>query len=105
MATTTFGTFLQEGVWRQEWPSLNGDSGLPASLSKWPNKSIQTIGAGTVVIEGSNDGITWAPLSSGLSTQGDLTALAGGSVRAIYENTVFIRPTATGAAQVIIIAT
>lgn len=105
MATTTFGTFLQEGVWRQEWPGLaTAEDGDSASLSKWPTKSVQVIGAGAVDIEGSNDGVTWATLDD--FEGAPLAALTGGVVKDIMQNTAFVRPgNATGAAQVIIIAT
>lgn len=105
MATTKFETFLQEGVWRTEWPALaNGEDGDPASLSKWPTKSVQVIGAGSVTIQGSNDGVIWAELTTdGDAVIGPLTA---GAIAAPYENTAFIRPGgATGTARVIIIAT
>lgn len=103
MATTTTGTFLQEGVWRQEWAALaNTEDGDAASLSKWPTKSVQVIGAGAVDIEGSNDGVNWATLDDTTGTA--LTAVTA-EIRDILQNTAFIRPAnATGAAQVIIIA-
>lgn len=106
MSTATQGSWLQEGVWRQEWPALaNLDNGVAASLSKWPVKSIQAIGAGSVTIQGSNDGgTTWATLTSDGVTP--IPALTGGAIVAPYENTELIRPgAATGVSRVIIIAT
>lgn len=105
MSTATQGGFLQEGVWRQEWPALaNTENGLAAGLSKWPTKSVQAIGAGAVTIQGSNDGgTTWATLTSDGTTP--IPALTGGAIVSPYENTDLIRPgAATGAVRVIIIA-
>lgn len=105
MSTATQGGFLQEGVWRQEWPALaNAESGIAASLSKFPTKSVQAIGAGSVTIQGSNDGgTTWATLTSDGVTP--IPALTGGAIVSPFENTELIRPgAATGVSRVIIIA-
>ena len=117
MATTKIETFLQEGVWITEWSEVEtGEEGDETNLSKWPNKTVHisgTVGTnGVVTIEGSNDGTNWAPLSSGLGSQGDLAAIvipATGVavIRAIYENTKWIRPTVAGtnsSAKIIILA-
>lgn len=120
MATSKFETFQQEGVWRAEWTALlNAETGDATKLPKWGNKSVHISGVpgvtGVVAIQGSNDGVAWAVLSSGLSTQGDLTALAvpaapGATIRAVYENTEWIRPVVsagdgTTTVKVVIIAT
>lgn len=107
MATTKFENFLQEGVWRAEWPALaNGEDGDAASLSKWPSKSVQVIGAGGVDIEGSNDGVTWAILDDATGSPLNAATMTGGIIKDVLQNTAFIRPAnATGNAQVIIIAT
>lgn len=105
MAVATQGGFIQEGIWRQEWPALaNLDNGDAATLSKWPTKTIQAIGAGSVTIQGSNDGVTWATLTTDGVTP--IGALTGGAMVTPFENPTFIRPgAATGVSRVIIIAT
>lgn len=118
MSTVKTERFLQEGVWQVEWALVGtGESGDPADISKWVNKTVHisgTVGAGgTVTIQGSHDGTNWAPLSSGLSTQGDLNAIVipGANVsamRVIYENARYIRPVVAGtgsSAKIIIVAT
>ena len=78
---------------------LNGtDDGAPIQYAQWADKSVQvgistdTFGAGTVVFEGSNDGLLWTTLSNPASTA--LTFTAAG-LKQILETTAFVRPRAS----------
>lgn len=72
------GNHSQQGVWRTVWPALgNADAGTPEQVSRYPQKSVQigavdptvfpapaagvgtTFGGATVVLEGSDDGVTY----------------------------------------------
>lgn len=75
-------------------PLLNGDSGSAESVGRLSDRSIQIKGTfgvgGNVIIEGSNDSITWATLrDAGNSLLGTITAA---DIREILENTLFVRP-------------
>lgn len=101
MSTEVVTTFLQEGVIQATWNNLQAaEDGAAASLSKWPNKSVQVVG-GTIDIEGSNDGVVWAPLNDPFGAA--LTTLVNGSINGIAENTKFIRPANASAALVVTI--
>lgn len=112
MSTAKNETFIQEGVWQVEWPSLlTGENGDMASLSKWPTKSIQvsgTVGAGgSINVQGSNNGVDWATLDE---STGDGLGTMGVGIKDILQNTKFIRPAVvsgdgTTNIRVVIIAT
>lgn len=85
------------------WLALaNGDTGDPMEVPECSDKTVQigktgdTFGAGTVAIEGSNDGATWFALRSPLGTA--LSGIAANAIHAILENPRFIRPNLSGGA-------
>lgn len=103
MSTAVSTERTSRDSWQATWASLlTTESGLPASLPVESSaRSVHISGAvgtgGSIALQGSNDGINWGVLSSGMSTQGDLTALAPAAspaaiIRGIYENVRFIRP-------------
>jgi hypothetical protein len=99
MALGVVTTQPQQGVWVAEWAALaNAESGNAASIPvEATTRSVQvsgTFGAGgAVAIEGSNDGVTWAPLSNTfVATALSITAAA---ISDIAQNTRFIRPRVT----------
>lgn len=112
MSTAKVETFIQEGVWQCEWPSLlTGENGDAASLSKWPTKSIHVSGTtgagGSINVQGSNDGVNWFTLDE---SPGDALATMAPGIKNILQNTKFIRPAVvsgdgTTNLRVIIIAT
>lgn len=71
-----------------------------ASIGGFADKSVQvvgTIGAGTVAIQGSNDGATWFQLTDGIGNDLSFSAVGG---KAIWENTRYIRVvTASGSSN------
>jgi len=86
----------QQGVWVAEWASLaNAESGLPASIPvEAATRSVQVSGTfgvgGNVIMEGSNDGTTWAALMNSQGTA--LNTLTAAVIHDIAQNTRFIRP-------------
>lgn len=79
------------------WAALAGaESGLGAQFSGRPDRTVQvsgTFGSATVILEGSNDNVTWFALTKPGNTPISFTS-AGGC--AIVEAAVFIRPTSSG---------
>lgn len=74
-------------------PLLNTDTGSPESCGRLSDRSVQVKGtfgaAPSVLIEGSNDGITWATLRGPDSVALNFTAA---DIKEILENTLFVRP-------------
>lgn len=70
------GNHVQQGTWRTIWAAMgNADSGTPDQVSRYPMKSVQfgatdpltgvpgaTFGGATVILEGSDDGVTYFTL-------------------------------------------
>ena len=76
------------------WTGLgNGDDGEPLQFGAFTDRSIQfsgTFGAGgTIVLECSNDGVTYAPLTD---PQGNPISKTSASLEAISEATRYVRP-------------
>lgn len=90
------------------WAAMaNGDSGAPVSVPNEADRSIQftgTFGAGgTVLMEGSNDGVTYFTLTDPSNTAISATAAA---LKQITEETLWLRPRVTaGDGTTAIIAT
>lgn len=80
------------------WVLNNTDDGAPVQQAQWADRSVQvgTLGddfsVGTVVIEGSNDGITWTTLRGPDSLALSFTT-AG--LKEVLEITAYLRPRAT----------
>lgn len=80
------------------WPTLaNGDDGTPVEKPDYTDRSAQVVGtfgaAGTVVIEGSNDGTNYATLND---AQGNPISLTAAAIKQIVELTRYVRPRVTG---------
>ncbi|WP_104839725.1 hypothetical protein [Sinorhizobium fredii] len=75
---------------------LNGDTGAPFAAADWPIKTVQvtgTLGAGgSVRLEGTCDGSTWATLH--MPDNNDLVFTALG-IEKVLENPLLIRPAVT----------
>lgn len=103
------GTFVlsDDGVAIMTWSAMaGGDTGKPARMGRYSDKTVQVIGdATTVAIEGSNDGSTWTDLTD---QSGTALALVGASadLETILQNPLYIRPNVTGGASstVIVVA-
>lgn len=89
----------QDGSIRQIiWtPLTEADVCIPVHYPKHSDKSIQvlgTFGGGTIALHGSNDGgTTYAPLNTPASVA---IGIAAAGIKAVLENTEFIKPVATG---------
>lgn len=79
------------------WKNLAGtDSGTPVSIGEYYDRSVQisgTFGGATVTIEGSNDGVSYFPLTD---PQGNAISKTTGGIEQIMELTRFVRPVVTG---------
>lgn len=66
MATVALkSNHVQHSVLQSQWTVGSGDVGVPDQLSRYPNHSVQmtgTFGGATVLLQGSDDGITWFTL-------------------------------------------
>lgn len=75
---------------------LNGDDGDPVEMAGSNDRSIQFTGTfgtgGTIVFEGSNDGVNWVTLSD---PQGNTISKTSASLEAILELTRYVRPRVT----------
>lgn len=75
---------------------LNADQGSAVQFAKYADRCVQVTGtfgvAGSVTIEGSNDGVSWFPLNKMSGGPATFTA-AGGSQ--ILDNPLFMRPNVT----------
>jgi hypothetical protein len=78
------------------WVLTDADtSGDPAMWVEYADRNIQmtgTFNGGTVVIEGSNDGANWHPLSD---PQGNALTFTSGKIEQILEVTKYTRPRIT----------
>ena len=88
------GAVRNNSYFVHEWAGLlNGEDGAAVERGDLSDKTVQvsgTFGAGgTVLIEGSMDGTTWATLRSPLDTALSLQAAA---VHAVLENPRYLRP-------------
>lgn len=85
------------GVRIQQWAALqNGDDGQPTSFSNFADRSVQVGGVfgvgGTVVLEGTNDGLNWATLHD---SQGLSLSITGPKIAVILEPCFKVRPRVT----------
>jgi hypothetical protein len=84
------------------WLALaNGDTGAPVETPEFADRTVQfgktgdAYGAGTLVLEGSNDGATWFTLKSPLGTALSVTVNA---MHGVLESPRFMRPNLGGGA-------
>lgn len=84
------------------WLALaNGDTGAPVEMPEFADRTVQlgktgdAFGGGTIVLEGSNDGVTWFTLKSPLGTAISSAVLA---MFPVLEGPRFMRPNLAGGA-------
>lgn len=99
MSAVVTTEMLEQGVIRCTWASLaNGETGDAAQLRLLSVRSVQVSGtfgaSGAVLIEGSNDGTVWAPLSSGADPTNPLSITAAG-IKDLLQATRHVRPRST----------
>ena len=100
MATqkATFGAKDDGSMVTATWLLTATDDGAPIAMAEWADKSCQVgiagdaFAAGTILIEGSNDGVTWTNLRAPDSTALSFTT-AG--LKQVLEMTAYIRPRAS----------
>jgi len=86
--------FIQQDQVLATWSSLlTTETGNKADLSRWPTKSIQVSGnagtGGSINVQGSNDGTTWATLDE---SPGDGLGTMAIGIKDILQNTRYVRP-------------
>ena len=92
------------GLVRFKWAELTAsDTASHIEWAKYADRSVQMVGAATVVLQGSNDGDNWATLHD---LFGNPAMGTGGAIMQVAELTLFIRPVVFGAgtATVIMVA-
>lgn len=86
-----------EDVYIVQWtPMGNADTGVAVRMAGGSDRSVQiegTFGAATVVIQGSNDGTNYQPLTD---PQGNAISKTTASIEAISELTRYVRATTSG---------
>lgn len=80
-----------------QWSGLLiGDSGEARGRPEWADKSVQvsgTFGGATLIIEGTNDGVTYHTLNDPFS---NATSFTSAGLKAVVESPMGIRPRVTG---------
>ena len=91
-----------DGVFRYQWTLAAGDDGAPVVLPRHADRSVQVTGAfdgGSLRIEGSIDGDTYAPVTDPQGNDIAISAYPAGyssKIEAVSEATVAIRPRVVG---------
>lgn len=77
-------------------PLQNGDDGDAIPFSQYADKSVQVAGdfgvGGTVVFEGTNNGVDWATLTD---AQGNNLSFSAAKIELVAEATLHVRPRVT----------
>jgi hypothetical protein len=72
---------------------LNGDDGAPVEMPGSADRSVQFLGTfgvgGTIVLEGSNDGVNYVVLTD---PQGNVISKAAAAIEGVLELTRWVRP-------------
>lgn len=104
MATVAvIGSRVAQGAHIWTWASITeADTGGPITPDlgaiTFSDKTVQmtgTWGAGTIILEGSNDGVTYSQLTD---AQGNAISMTANGIETILENPAYIRPRATAGA-------
>jgi hypothetical protein len=92
-AVKGFGEYAHVISWT---PLANGDSGEPVEMPGSHVRSVQIVGTfgtgGTIVFEGSNDGVNYVTLTD---PQGNAISKTAAGIEQVQEATRFIRPRVT----------
>lgn len=105
MATTNgVQIAMAKGAVRTTWTLTGTNDGLPEVAPQYPNKTVHltgTFGGGTVVIEGSNDGVTYTTLTD---LQGNALTITAPAIEKIEECPQYVRPRASVGVTSVVIA-
>lgn len=87
-----------DGVICRKWPAMaNGDVGEPIALTRYSDRTVQVTGTpgagGTLVIRGSNDGLTYDDMRD---VFGNTISATGSKLITLTEVPIWIRPEVTG---------
>jgi hypothetical protein len=87
-----------DGVVIRKWPTMaHGDVGEPIILTRYNDRTVQITGTfgtgGTVVIEGSNDGVTYAAMRDVFNNELSATSA---KLITLTEVPVWVRPRVSG---------
>ena len=99
MATVTVDkSEIEGGAFLATWSAMAlTDEGSRVAFAGASDRTVQVVGTfgtgGSVEIEGSNDGINWAPLTD---PRGNLLIFSGSKIEAVSELTRYLRPRITG---------
>lgn len=89
-----------------QWLNMTeADTGTAVSIVDFPDRTVQiagTFGAGTITMQGSNDGTNWSSLHD---FQDNVIALSDTSLALIAENPSYIRPIATAGSGMNVVVT
>lgn len=89
-----------------KWTLTGTDDGAPLEFLPWADRSVQVgttgdnFNAGTVIIEGSNDGVLWQTLKD---PAGAALSFTAAGLRQVLESTAFIRPRASVAVTSVVV--
>lgn len=84
--------------WIVKWEGLTAANaaGSAVEMPAWSDRSVQAVGtfdSATIVLQGSNDGATWATLTD---PQGNAISKTSAGLEAVSELTRYIRPSTSG---------
>lgn len=84
-------------TWHVLWEGLDGDdNGEALEMPAWSDRSVQFVGtfdSGTVILQGSNDGVTWATLQD---LEGTAISTTSAALVSVMEITRYVRPSVSG---------
>ena len=89
-----------------KWTLTGTNDGAPFALLEYAERSVQvgatgdTFNAGTILIEGSNDGVLWTTLRD---PQGVALSFTAAGLKQVLEATAFIRPRASVAVTSVVV--
>ncbi len=81
-----------------KWTLTGTDDGAPLEFLPWADRSVQigttgdNFNAGTVILEGSNDGVSYQTLKD---PAGNPISLTAAGLRQVLESTAYVRPRAS----------
>jgi hypothetical protein len=88
--------FEQDRVWVDSWALAQGDTATPISRANQSERSIQlagTWGGATVVLQGSNDGVTWFTLTD---PAGAALSFTANGLKQVMESVLHVKPAISG---------
>lgn len=95
---------VAKGVIKTTWTiTAANDTGLPECAPQFPVKTVTMTGtwnAGTILLEGSNDGTTYVTLND---PNGNALSFTADKTEAVLENPLYVRPRASVAVTSVVV--